>query len=379
MGDGELLFLVLSLIYLSDCLVWIGRRTVLFASPWCSYWRTLFANPYAGNASGGLWLLNPLPPLGRAFFGHWYPLSMSPTGVCDLRLPVVGSLGRPCQSGHTLLYEQIRTVGHDGKYLLLNGRKFTKCESHDQSELLVETIKRVIPESIEKRGKIIQDFVNAQFLKIEASVRLEQVQRLVSKIRWTASAFFVFLYVMVPILVNTYGLMRFVIPVAAIMFLAASIIALQYSQAFKTLFPLRNSDRISGIVKMVLCPPTAIRAGDLLTLEAMSRFHPVLIGTLLLGGEVTGFLRTVIRDLQYPLRQDHTDVQCLSIVSWFAAMERQAISDFLRNELSTSYESLLTSPVWDGISTAYCPRCSCQFTVSAGECPDCPGVSLLRM
>ncbi len=28
-------------------------------------------------------------------------------------------------------------------------------------------------------------------------------------------------------------------------------------------------------------------------------------------------------------------------------------------------------------SISYCPRCQCQFVVSAVECPDCPGVGLV--
>jgi hypothetical protein len=179
--------------------------------------------------------------------------------------------------------------------------------------------------------------------------------------------------------VSAHGLIRFVIPVAAVMLLTASIVAVQYSRAHRTLYPLRKSDRVSNIVKMVLCPPVAIRAGDILSIEAMSRFHPVVLGNLLLGADASDFFRTLIRDLQYPLRHDHADAQCLSIVAWFVTTERNAIADFLKTECSTTFDALLIPPVWDGISTAYCPRCLCQFMVSAGECPDCPGVTMLPM
>ncbi len=34
MTEGQALFLILILLYLSECVVWIGKRTVLFSAWW---------------------------------------------------------------------------------------------------------------------------------------------------------------------------------------------------------------------------------------------------------------------------------------------------------------------------------------------------------
>lgn len=377
MTEGQTLFLILGLLYLSDCLVWIGRRTILFSSRWCHRWRASFAGRHFGNADGSIALLNPLPPLGSNFLGHWAPVSMSPAGVCAFTLQAFHDTGRPFQTGMVLAYEEISEPRADGKHLLLNGSRFAKCCTAEQAKSLAELIKRVSSEPTEKREKLIRGSLGTQFAKEDALNHLAQVSDLAAGMRWTCSAFFIFLYVITPIMVNAYGLIRFVIPVAVVMLLSALFVSVTYFRAHKALYPSQSHDRLSNVVKMILCPPVAIRAADLLTLNAMSRFHPVLLANLLLGSDSVAFTRTVISDLKHPIRHDLTDPRALSIVSWHAACELDACTKFLEAHNSTTLDDFLAPPSWDGISSAYCPRCSCQFATRSGECPDCPGVELL--
>lgn len=81
MTEGQTLFLILSLLYLSECVVWMGKRTVLFSAWRGSDYRIFFASERFGNNNGGLALLNPFSPLGINFLGHWIPLSIPPDGV----------------------------------------------------------------------------------------------------------------------------------------------------------------------------------------------------------------------------------------------------------------------------------------------------------
>jgi len=377
MTDGQTLFVILSLLYLSDCLVWIGRRTVLFSSPWCRRWRASFADERFGNDDGSVALLNPFPPLGSNFFGQWAPISMSPSGVCAFTLQAFQGTGRPFQTGMVLAYEEISEPRADGKHLLLNGSRFVKCCTAEQAKSLAELIKRVSSEPTEKREKLIRESLIVQFAKEEAIKLLAQVSDLAAGMRWTCSAFFIFLYVITPILVSAFGLIRFVIPVTVVMLLSALFISVTYFRAHKALRPSQPHDRLSNLVKMILCPPVAIRAADLLTLNAMSRFHPVLLANLLLGSDSVEFTRAVISDLKHPIRHDLTDPRALSIVSWHAACDLDACTKFLEAQNPKILDNFLAPPSWDGVSSAYCPRCSCQFATRAGECPDCSGVELL--
>lgn len=379
MTNGQTLFLILSLLYLSDCLIWLGRRSVLFYSPWCRRWLFKYADQFTGNGNGSIKLLNPLPPLGVAFFGHWIPISISPDGVCDMTTQVVGELSRPGQTGRVLLYEQIADVRTDGKNLMLNKARFSKCASADQADILAELIRQVSREPAETRERLIHEFIDALFSKKDALARLEQTSDAVSELRWMGTSFFIFLYMLVPLLSYMCGFGRFLIPVVMIMLLSACLVAVQYARAHKRLYPLKKSERVGNIVKMVLCPPVAIRAGDLLSLESLSCFHPILIGSLVLSAEVAQFYRPLIRDIQHPLKNNRTETQARSIVSWYSTVERDVVERFLKLECSTTFDDFLAPPLWDEISMSYCPRCSCQFSLLSGECPDCPGVETLPM
>jgi len=377
MTEGQTLFVILSLLYLSDCLVWIGRRTVLFSSRWCHRWRATFAGEYFGNAVGSVAFLNPLPPLGSNFLGHWVPVSISPTGVCAFTLQSFLGTDRPFQTGMVLPYEEISETRAEGKHLLLNGSRFAKCCTMEQAKSIAELIKRVSSELTEKREELIRESLVVQFTKDEALNHLAHVNNLAAGMRWTCSAFFIFLYVITPMIVSAYGHTLFVIPVAIVMLLSALFISATYFRAHKALYLSQSHERLSNVVKMIFCPPTAIRAVDLLTLNAMSRFHPVLLASLLLGSDSLAFARVVISDLKHPIRHDLTDPRALSIVSWHAAYELDACTKFLEGQYSTTLDVLLAPPSWNGVSSAYCPRCSCQFATHSGECTDCPGVELL--
>lgn len=350
---------------------------MLFTSAWCLSWQTRYANETSGNAYGSLAILNPLPPFGIAVAGHWSPVSMSPDGVCDLNLQVVGKTLRPIQSGRFLRYDQIVSEGANGKFLLLNGTRFAKCETTEQAERLAEMIRTLRREDEGTRERLLRQFVDARFSRPDAMAQLNEVIDLMAGIRWTAVVLFVFLFVLVPILVTAYGLTRLIIPIGVAMVLSASVISFSYFRAHKRLFPARQSERVSSVLKMVLFPPAAIRAGDLLALEALSRFHPLLIGDVLLNAAGREFYEPILRDLRNPLRHQHVEPDQLAVAYWHAKAEVSAIEALMRTKDGSIFEDCLAPPEWDGTSKTYCPRCVCRLSVPYGECPDCPGVSLV--
>ena len=129
MSDGERLLLFLSLIYLVDCLLWVDRRTILFASGFGGRWRGVVADYLWGNSSGRLFLLNPLPPLGFLFVARLLPVSLSPTSLVAFNLQTVGNSGRPPQSGRMARIEPGTEFSREGSELLVDGRPF--CDVRD--------------------------------------------------------------------------------------------------------------------------------------------------------------------------------------------------------------------------------------------------------
>ncbi len=377
MGDGETLLLVLSLLYLSDCLLWVRNQSVAFVSPWCRRWRVARANSLIGNERGSLLFLNPLPPLGRVFLSHLSPVSVSPIGVCAFNPQALFRLGRAAQSGQTLTFAEITRASTDGAYLLINSRKFTKCATAKQARTIAKVISATVAADACERDRLIRDYLAKQFALDEATAQLRKGDDIIGPIQFMCCVFFVFLLVATPLLVNTYGLLRLIIPVGVAIVIFAVQISIMFYRGHKKLYPHDTQERIENVIKMVLCPPVSIRATDLLTKNLLSEYSPVVLAALVSGSAAKEFVRAFILDLQHPLAHDVTDVTSAEIISWATVAQLSLCLDHLIRSGFSNPNVLLAPPTQDGNSTSYCPRCRGQFVVDSRRCPDCPGVGLL--
>lgn len=376
MTEGQTLFLTLTIVYLSNCSVWIGKDTILFSTRGRNRWTARFAEEYFGNANGSIAFLGLLPSR-ISFLGHYMPVSISPVGICASPLQEARCASRSSRKTEVLLYKVISDARAEGQYLWLNGSRFSRCHTPEQARSIAKLIDRCSREPEEQREESVRGFLALQFAKDRAVRRLALVEGLTAPIRWKCSAFFVFLFAIVPIAAILYGVTALIIPAGIVMLIGASFISIAYFRAHKLLYPSEPQVRSGKVVKAILSPLTAIRSADSLTLNALSPFHPLLLASLLLDSGFSAFARTVIRDLKYPIRRGLTDPQARAIMDWHAAWELEACTQFLEVENLITLEDLLAPPPWDGVSSAYCPRCSCQFATAADRCPDCQNVELI--
>jgi hypothetical protein len=126
-------------------------------------------------------------------------------------------------------------------------------------------------------------------------------------------------------------------------------------------------------VKMILCPPVSIRASDILTKNLLAEYSPIVLASILPGAHEPQFVRGVILDLQHPLGHEVSDEAAVQTITWMAHEQLNVCLD----QKYLKPEELLAPAQREENAIAYCPRCRCQFVVSAGECPDCPGVALV--
>jgi len=376
MGDGEALFLVLSLLYLSDCLLWVRKRSVAFVSPWCRRWRVANANPLFGNERGGLLFLNPLPPLGHVFLSDPSPVSVSPVGVCTFDRQPRFFPGRVTPRARSLTFAEITRSSTDSAFLLINNRKFAKCATTKQAKAISELINATIDAAPSAREGLIYRHITKQFAVDEAASILRNAFDVIKPIQFTCCIFFLFLFVATPILVSTLGLLRLIVPVAAVIIVFAAQISIMFYRGHKELYPHDKQERIESVIKMVLCPPVSIRTTDLLTKHLLSEYSPVVLGTLFPDAAAQRFVRSYILDLQHPLADEARDETSAAIISW-AATTHLSLCIAHISRPGVLQPEVLTPPAQDGNSISYCPRCRCQYVVRSGQCPDCPGVGLL--
>ena len=377
-GEGQTLLLILVLLYLSECLIWVKRESVAFVSAWGSRWRLSIPPSWMGNASGGILLLNPLPPAGRVFLSHLSPISISPSGICAFNLQTLPSEARsPYQSGQFLPFNKIKDSSSDGAYLLINKEKFTKCATTKQAHALAKLIAAMAKASGSKRESTARTWVVKQFAVVDAAALLKESAALIEPIQQMGVILFLFLFVFTPSLAFTFGAAPLIIPVAGVMVALAIEIAIMFHRAHKKLYPAESSERLESLVKMILCPPVSIRAADILTKNLLAQYSPIVLASVLPGSGEKQFVRSVILDLKHPLRHEVTDADAEKTIEWTASEQLNVCMDQVKKGRYLKPEELLAPAQREENSISYCPRCRCQYVVNDGECPDCPGVELV--
>jgi hypothetical protein len=374
-GEGPTLLFILVLLYLSECLIWVKRESVAFVSVWGGRWRLAVPPSWMGNANGGILFLNPLPPGGRVFLSHLSPISISPTGVCAFNLQTLPSEARsPYQSGQFLSFNKIKNSSSDGPYLVINNEKFSKCANAKQARALAKVIGGLAKASTSKREGMALTWVGKQFAAEDAAALLKKSEELIEPIQQMGVILFMFLFVFTPGVAFVSGVSGLIIPVASVMVVLAIEIAIMFHRAHNKLYPADSSERLESVVKMILCPPVSIRAADILTKHLLAEYSPIVLASVLPGSGEPQFVRSVILDLKHPLKHEVSEADAEKTITWTAGEQLKAC---LKNGRFLKPEELLAPTQREENSIAYCPRCRCQFVVSEGECPDCPGVELM--
>jgi hypothetical protein len=378
MSEAQTLLLILILLYLTECLIWVKRESVAFVSRMGGRWRLTVPPSWLGNANGGILFLSPLPPAGRVFLSHLSPISISPAGICAYNLQTLPSEARsPSQTGQFLSFNKVNSSKTDGVYLLVNGERFAKCATPRQARTLAKLIVEMTKVSAAKRERLARTWISKQFAMDNAAARLREGNAVIQPVRELSLILFLFLFVVTPVLVSSFGLMGLIIPVAAVMVILAVLIGILFYRAHKQLFPAESSERFENLVKMILCPPVSMRAPDILTRNLLAEFSPIVVASLLTGSGEQQFMRAFILDLQHPLKHEVSDEVAEETIGWTAAEQLNVCLEQVKAGRYLKAEELSGPTQREENSISYCPRCRCQFVVSAVECPDCPGVGLV--
>ena len=378
MSEAQTLLLILILVYLTDCLIWVRRESVAFVCNWAGRWRLRVPPSWLGNANGGVLLLNPFPPAGRVFLSHLAPISISPSGVCAYNLQTLPREARsPAQSGQFLPFNKIKSATTDGVYLLVNKERFAKCATARQAKTLAHLLDELTKASPAKRERMARAWISKQFALDEAAARWRETNKVIEPIRELSLVLFIFLFMVTPILVMSFVLLPLIVPIAVVMFIMAITIGIMFYRAHKQFFPSEGSERFESLAKMILCPPVSIRAPDLLTRNLLSDYSPIVLAELFAGSREQQFVRAYVLDLQHPLGHEVADETAEQTIRWTAEQQLNVCLEQIKNGRYLKPEELEAPSQREEDSISYCPRCRCQFVVTGGDCPDCPGVGLV--
>ena len=376
MGELESLLLVLALIYLSECLVWVRRGALAFGT-WCGkHFRILHPGAILANQRGGLLLVNPLPPLGTVFVSQGFPFSLSPEGAFAYSSACLDPAGRSSQTARYLRFEDVRDLAVEGRQVLVNGAIFLNAISTFSARQWADWLRRLGKLPKAGRANAIEELIHESLNGEKTSRHLRDCQSRARPIRILSNALFVYLFLMVVPLVWRFGFGKFGLWLLAGMLAQTVAIAILFRRAHQALYPGADEERFKPFLTMLLAPPTAIRAPDLLARHRLEHAHALAVARLLCRPRTfRTFARRLLLDLRYPLFPvcPTNDPDAVAAEEWFRAAQQKAIEQFLqRADLDPNELTAPPRPA-EQANQSYCPRCRAQFVIRDGTCADCGG------
>lgn len=377
MTDEQVLFVIICFLYITDCFLWLDRQSVAIVSSWWKKWKLEFPSVLFGNGDAGLVLLNPFPPLGLSFTCHLSPVSISPIGICAYNSQTLRPGGKSSQSGKTALFTEVKSIYFKEKDIIVNDSKFVKCRTESEASLLSHFLSSIISAAQETRETLIKEFFQKALDHESVWRALKVVSEQTRILRLLCNLSFFFIFLVAPALVMFYGLRHMIIPLGICFFLLSIRISVEFYASHKMLYLQASEDRIGNFLKMILCPPVAIRALDVVANPLLGSFNPLNVANVLLDKiKYSVFAKEFMLDLKYPIQPNHLSDDGILIMMWHNNTLFNLCKSYLDDVAKLNID-LFSPPIQtDEHSKSYCPRCLGQFTKESGECPDCFGVKL---
>lgn len=301
MSDGERLLLFLALIYLSGCLFWVDRRTVLFVSGLGRRWRPVVADYLWGNSSGRVFLLNPFPPLGFLFVSRLMPVSISPTTIVSFNIQTVGNSGRPPQPKRLAEITPSTEFSHEGTELMVDGKPFRDMGDVWTAYKLVALLNRIKGLDEIGRERAILEFWAERMALRETKRWMRSALEACRMVRLVCSLAVFLLFAIVPLVSFRFGVGVSVLAGATVMLVSTLAICALYLSCHRKHPPNFRIGLRSDLAKMIFCPPTALRACDLMMEKLSAGLDSLSSAALLLrGASREAFLKGYLADLESP-------------------------------------------------------------------------------
>lgn len=375
MGDALVLVALFAFLYLTDSFYLLHKHSAAFRVGSGGRCRIVLPSANAGNRDRALHAYSLLPPLRPTFVSNLLPVSLSGEGILSYVSQTIAAAGRPGQSCRALSFGEIRSAGAEGDALIVNGERFATCRGPEHAALLARAVDEIVKDAGGNPPSTIRS-------AIRSTLDVGQVRRVVEEFRTKSvllrilcNALFFLLFLLFPLLCGLLGARISVFVALAALGVLLPLVCVSFHSLHKRYSSEGPWERAGCLLRFVLCPPCAIRACDQLSRNLVGKYHPIAVALALAPEpDAADFVRTILRDLRHPLRQDVGDPLSLSIdAEWRKEMTSEIERAALRSGMESRNMLMGIDPA-DGPIAAYCPRCLATFSSAVDSCPDCAGV-----
>ena len=378
MSEGITLFFILLFFYLVECIFWLHRISAAFVSFTGKHWHLIFFNKYFGNDNGGIFPANPLPPLGKVYICSLLPVAFSNTHVCSQISQTLTNDIKIEKHAKSVKYDEMKSVSTIDKDIFINGNMFVKCSTPIQSVFIKDILLKLISLNDKQRENEIKRIVQETLDVKNARKEIEKFDDKSYKLRIFCNLLFLYIFLIVPVLVYFYGTIKLFIILLVLMYLSSISVSIIFYTIHKMFYPAQKGERIIDMIKMIIFPPTAVRANDFLSLNLLVNYHPLTVGLILFDNiNFENIAKKVLIDLKHPIINDFENEQVDLTNKWHRSNLENIVIDFLHNN-SVDIKNLIIAPSPENVSCkSYCPRCEAQYTIQNGICSECSNMALI--
>ena len=366
-----LIFLaVIVLIYLFDCIVWVPNNSVAFASTFGNKYSIKKPVKIATNNKGGFVLLSPFPPLTPTFIAH-FPIIIFSRAKFFFNMfpPVDFSFSGGIKNFE---YHDVSSSESLRKKLIINNDYTVEFYDEQNSKWVNRLIQQLKFLNEEDRIRSITRIMRQIFDIDGAKYTIDYFKQTTKRLKIFCNLLLIYLILILPLII-IFGFTLITLCIISGMLGLQLYILFLYHHHHKTLYPSRSEERITNLIRMSLCPPSAIRAYNDLGWQLLSSYNPLILAFILCNeNDFKNFAKLVIRGIMYP---GHSTLDLESKYQFSHVLDNY-YRDFLeKNRINISELTIAPEAVENCV--AYCPRCNSQFSFCQDFCPDCAGVKLV--
>lgn len=372
--DEIQLLVVLYLLYLSSCFVLPRSKSWLLYSRFKGFKWHLKSTDNAAIFWNRFWLVRPLlPPFGSSYALIAPRCSFGTDGFCNSS-PLSTTAGMKGIDSHYLAYSEFKTIEIKEDALCINEVLWWKGSVAELREL--QKAIEIVAKSDDKPAAI-QHMLRTNLAT--GALANEQVQTIEKKTEWLSglcSIYGIWMLLFGPALLFFYPPAWQIWGVGVPLLLLHGLCGVLFFIVHKKNIHLSTYARHEAFWKMILCPPSMIRACDHITSDLIIHGDPAAVMISLTKEENwRPHIQHIIRQL-IPRNRPNLETSPANTVAEFSAFYTKALHGFLKqNEIDPASFEVNREHI--PTNHRCCPSCETLYCGETTVCHDCGDLPLL--
>ena len=358
----EVLFPFIVLLYIIDCMAYVGDHHLLFSSH--------FGKRYELKQPG-LHLVGLLP-ISEAVVSHNLPIFLTSRGIYIVRGEYWAKNARyKAENLHFTGYEEVVSIEADGKVVKVNGETLIKFPSSTNAEQMRQMLQELTCLEASSRRQKIREFLD-ETTNLQEIRAIRDTRQPLVHIKILSSILFVNVFGIFPLALYS-GLSSYMI-LPVVVYLSICVYLLIVIMAYfarRTLFGTKAVQTVLVMIPTILSPVAAIHMVKKLTREIYTRFDYAAVAAALLPSEA---FQSAMREELLHIAYAKGEKQNAEVNEFWSLREKALIALLAKTEIRM--EQLLASPKrQDPSAVSYCPLCLSEYRIEVEKCADC-GIDL---